>query len=79
MSAYLKEPTAEVVAAARALFQRWKDRSAQSIIKPVPGSYVHDTWENLPPSVKGSFYYDAEAALKAVAIVQKSEDTAAYQ
>jgi len=74
MSAYLKEPTTEVEAAARALFQRWKDRSARSIIPPQPGSYVLDVWENLPPSVTGDFYRDAEAALKAVAAVHMAED-----
>jgi len=76
MTAYMQEPTPEIEAAARALFRCWKARSARSVIPPQPGSYVLDEWENLPPSVTGDFYREAEAALEAAASVRGSVEDA---
>lgn len=47
-------------AIARALFQRFKERSAARVVQ---GSYANDAWENLPVSFSRDFLLDADAIL----------------
>jgi len=61
------------------MFQRWKDRSARSIVAPPPGSYALDEWVNLPSSVKHDFYEDAEAALSASRQIQKDPEATSHK